>query len=527
MVLHDTEPQMTPLVVGRPVIVGRKLPSDVRIADERLSRRHARFSLQEDQRTVLVEDLGSKNGTWIGGKRIRGEVRTVLGEAVRLGRVTVQVEALCAPGSVRRAGVHVDGSFIAGAGMRAILDRIPLIADSSMSALLHGETGTGKEVIARLIHEKGRRRGKPFVPVNCGAIPPQLVESTLFGHERGAFTGATQQQKGVFEAADGGTVLLDEIGELPLPAQAALLRVLEAKVLTRVGSTREIAVDVRVLSATHRDLKAMGREGLFRIDLYYRLAVVVLEIRPLRARKDEIEPLALRFLTEQTKESGRRFRGIAPDALALLKSYSWPGNIRELKGAIEQAAMFAGADAIRAQDLPEEILACVAPQSARVAPQSARVASQGARIEILAPDESVTPSRDSSMSADAAVSTPLPGAKNRKLTDRPDSLRARPASKILPAAGDSEAVRPEAHSTGKILPNGGDEAVEHTPVDPLPEAGSGPEMRGQVHRYEAQLIIDALEAEGWKCCKAAQRLGIPRRTLSYRMNVLGIKADKR
>jgi transcriptional regulator with PAS, ATPase and Fis domain len=223
--------------------------------------------------------------------------------------------------------------------------------------LLHGETGTGKEVVARAIHEQSERRARPMICVNCGAIPLQLLESTLFGHERGAFTGASQQQKGVFEAADQGTVFLDEIGELPAVAQAALLRVLETKRVVRVGSTREVEVDVRVIAATHRDLEAMCETSAFRLDLLYRLNAMTLVIPPLRERPEEIVPLVECFLEQANRDHGRHVRGIDPGALSLLERYPWPGNVRELRNAIERAVVIAEGDMIAPQDLPERVRA--------------------------------------------------------------------------------------------------------------------------------------------------------------------------
>jgi DNA-binding NtrC family response regulator len=191
--------------------------------------------------------------------------------------------------------------------------------------------------------------------VNCGAIPEQLVESTLFGHMKGAFTGAIQDQKGVFEAADGSTVFLDEIGELSPAAQAALLRVLDTNRVMRVGSTREIDVDVRVLAATHRTLEAMFERGAFREDLFYRLSAMTLTVPSLRERPDDVEPLVARFLREAGHAYGGRVRGVQPSALALLKRYPWPGNVRELRNAIHRAVAIAQSDEIGEEDLPERV----------------------------------------------------------------------------------------------------------------------------------------------------------------------------
>jgi transcriptional regulator with GAF, ATPase, and Fis domain len=231
--------------------------------------------------------------------------------------------------------------------------------------LLQGETGSGKEVVARAIHERSARRNQPLIFVNCGAIPSQLVESTLFGHEKGAFTGATSQSQGVFESAAGGTVLLDEIGELPAGAQAALLRVLETKRIVRVGSAREVAVDVRVVAATHRDLEAMCESGGFRLDLLYRLNAMTLVVPPLRARRQDVAALARRFLDHANEANGRTIRGFEPEVVELLEAYPWPGNVRELKNAIERAVVVARDATISISDLPDRIRGAVDGRSAR------------------------------------------------------------------------------------------------------------------------------------------------------------------
>jgi transcriptional regulator with GAF, ATPase, and Fis domain len=239
--------------------------------------------------------------------------------------------------------------------MTIVLEMAQRLARSIIPVLLLGETGVGKEVLARYIHETSHRKDKPILCVNCAAIPVHLVESTLFGHEKGAFTGAAQQHKGVFEAADGGTVLLDELGELPAAAQAALLRVLETKRVCRVGSTREIQVNVRLIAATHRDLEAMVEAGLFRADLLYRLNTMTLYIPPLRARRDDIEDFAMRFLDLANDVNETKVVRIEPAAMSKLKAYDWPGNVRELRNAIERAAVIAEGDAIRVIDLPERV----------------------------------------------------------------------------------------------------------------------------------------------------------------------------
>ncbi len=253
------------------------------------------------------------------------------------------------------APVDVAPVVVKNAAMKQVMTTVKRLAASSIAVLIHGETGTGKEVIAREIHEGGPRRKAPLRCINCAAIPATLIESVLFGHEQGAFTGADKIAQGMFEQADGGTVLLDEIGELAASAQAALLRVLETKKVMRVGGNKEIDVDVRVIAATHRNLEAMVSAGQFRQDLLYRLNTMTLVIPPLRERIDEIRPLAERFLKEARIQAGSDVRQIDPQALAALEAYSWPGNVRELRNAIERAVVLAEGKAISIADLTDRI----------------------------------------------------------------------------------------------------------------------------------------------------------------------------
>lgn len=239
--------------------------------------------------------------------------------------------------------------------MQALYESVARTARSAAPVLIVGETGTGKELVARAIHQQSPRLEGPLRCINCGAIPDTLIESTLFGHERGAFTGAERRQLGLFEEAAGGTVFLDEVGELPLAAQAALLRVLETKRLSRVGAAKEISVDVRIVAATHRDLEVMCEEGHFRLDLYYRLNTITLDVLPLRDRRDEIEPLAALFAEQAASENQLPLPQLEPSALALLRSYNWPGNVRELRNVIERAVVIAQGEVITAEDLPVKV----------------------------------------------------------------------------------------------------------------------------------------------------------------------------
>jgi DNA-binding NtrC family response regulator len=239
--------------------------------------------------------------------------------------------------------------------MRAVLDVARRAAPSGATVLLLGESGTGKEVVARAIHRWSRRGAEPFVVVNCVALSEELLESELFGHEKGAFTGAHQQKRGKLEVAHGGTVLLDEIGDIRPALQAKLLRVLQDQTFERVGGTRPIRTDVRFVAATNRDLRAAVRDGLFRLDLYYRLDVVSVTLPPLRERAGDVPALAQHFLERYRRELKRELHGITPDALACLRRYAWPGNVRELENVIERAAVLADGPEITARDLPADV----------------------------------------------------------------------------------------------------------------------------------------------------------------------------
>ncbi|MCA9600141.1 MAG: sigma-54-dependent Fis family transcriptional regulator [Myxococcales bacterium] len=226
------------------------------------------------------------------------------------------------------------------------------VAPTETTVLILGESGTGKELTARAIHQHSRRSGKPFVAVNCSAIPVDLVESELFGHVRGAFSGATATRPGLFEAADGGTIFLDEVGDLPALAQVKLLRVLQQGEIKRVGANETKIVDVRVVAATNVDLRTQIEQGRFRDDLYYRLNVVAIELPALRERKDDIPLLAYHFLHKHTLRAKRDIKRIDPDAMAQLERYPWPGNVRELENAVEHAVVFCHGEALSAGDLP-------------------------------------------------------------------------------------------------------------------------------------------------------------------------------
>jgi DNA-binding NtrC family response regulator len=234
--------------------------------------------------------------------------------------------------------------------LRRLLDQLALVAATDSTVLVLGETGTGKELVARAIHDRSPRRERPLVKVNCAALPRELVESELFGHEKGAFTGATQQRRGRFELADGGTLFLDEVGELPLEAQAKLLRVLQEQEFERVGGTRTLRADVRLIAATNRDLGRRAESGEFRPDLFYRLNVFPVTVPALRERREDIPPLVAHFLARSARKLGRTFDGIAPAFLDRAAAYDWPGNVRELENVVERAAILSRGTTLEATE---------------------------------------------------------------------------------------------------------------------------------------------------------------------------------
>jgi two-component system, NtrC family, response regulator AtoC len=254
------------------------------------------------------------------------------------------------------------GAIVAeSAAMKEVLRTVQKVAPARTTVLIAGESGTGKELIARALHEMSPRAERPFVAVNCGAIPEQLIESELFGHAKGAFTGASVAKRGLFEEADGGTLLLDEIGDLPLHLQVSLLRVLQEGEVRRVGDARTVRVDVRVLAATHHDLLQAVAAGTFREDLFYRLNVVALRLPPLRERPEEIEPLARRFLARHALRLGVAEKPLSAEALRRLLAWRWPGNVRELENALERAFVFSEGEEIEADTFPEELRAPSGP----------------------------------------------------------------------------------------------------------------------------------------------------------------------
>ncbi len=323
-------------VGAEPVIIGRNAACQVVLSDSKVSSVHAEFVATEHG--VRVRDLGSRNGTFVGGVRV-GEIYLVTATKVRIGETDVEFQ----PARPERVAMSVESSFgpLVGQspGMRAIFDKLAKVAPTDLTVLITGETGTGKELVAAALHQASARAKKPFVVVDCGSIPPTLAEATLFGHERGAFTGAVDRRLSPFQEAEGGTIFLDELGELPLEVQPKLLRALAERRIKSVGGSTYRDVDVRVLAATRRDLVRAVNGGQFRSDLYFRVAQIRVELMPLRARLDDLPVLVRHMLKDLGDEAA--YERVSTMTLERLMRYDWPGNVRELRNAVVVARALA------------------------------------------------------------------------------------------------------------------------------------------------------------------------------------------
>ncbi len=330
--------------------VGRSTVNDITIQDTSISSTH--FELRAEEDGFLLRDLGSTNGTLLGGCRVR-EIYLAPDVTFRAGNTTFRVlpseEVVEIPLSQEE---HFQGVIGRSVPMREVFAMLAKVAPSELTCLIEGDTGTGKERIARAIHDASRRAKKPYVVLDCSSIPKDLMESYVFGHEKGAFTGAVSQNKGAFEQANGGTLFMDEIGELDITLQPKLLRVLENREFKRVGGTQTIRTDVRVIAATNRDLRTMVNDGLFREDLYFRLGVINLMLPSLAERREDIPLLVEAFLADTaSRRPDLPTMRMTADAMDMLMSYAWPGNVRELRNVIERAANLANPPAILRSDL--------------------------------------------------------------------------------------------------------------------------------------------------------------------------------
>ncbi len=339
---QDGGPEIATPLGMTPLVVGTDPECDVTLRDPAVSRRHARFSVTTSG--VMVRDLESKNGTSIGGVDIREAFLTV-GSFARVGGVTLRLRVVGAPSDVPLWPGASFGHALGGSiAMRALFAKLHHAAQTSETILVTGESGTGKELLARAIHDASPRRDGPFVIFDAGSVAPNLIESELFGHVRGAFTGAIADRAGLLAQAHGGTLLLDEVGELAVDLQPKLLRALEAKQFRAVGGSAWQAFDARIVAATHRDLRADVAAGRFREDLYFRLAIFQARVPPLRERKEDIELLVERFLAAEVPP--RTTLDLPPGALPLLSGHDWPGNVRELKNAVARLAVLPHAESV-------------------------------------------------------------------------------------------------------------------------------------------------------------------------------------
>jgi Nif-specific regulatory protein len=359
---------VTPLVPGQRIAIGRAPTNIVVIHDEQASRFHA--EVFSGSRGWMVRDLQSRNSTQVNGRAITADHLLAAGDTITIGHAmlvfsagdtptaqTVSAEQPAppvAPPAAPASRRPLDEVFLMvgrSAATQAIREQIGRVAGTKATVLVRGESGSGKELVGHAVHDASDRRGGPFVCLNCAALSETLLESELFGHEKGAFTGATDRKIGKFEAAHGGTLVLDEIGEMSPAIQAKFLRVLEGHPFERVGGSSRVQVDVRVVAATNRDLEAAVTAGIFRRDLYFRLKVVEILVPPLRRRPEDIAVLATHFLERFAAETGRRLRGFTPAATEALEGYRWPGNIRELRNCVERAVVLAQREWIDVDDL--------------------------------------------------------------------------------------------------------------------------------------------------------------------------------
>ncbi len=366
--------QTAPLPEQGELVLGRGPSADISIAHDSVSRRHARLRFGPGA-LPTIQDLHSENGTRVGSRMLAPDAVTPLAAnaLVQVGEVFVVLR-----------GVHealapsLTSPPREASSMTEIHRVLDLVAVGNIAVTLVGETGVGKERLAERVHERSPRAKNRFLRINCAALPETLLESELFGYERGAFTGANGPKQGLLESANGGTVFLDEVGELPMAVQAKLLRVLESKQSMRVGSLLARDIDVRFVAATNRDLEAMVRAQTFRKDLYFRLGGIVVTVPPLRERIAEIEPLAREFLEDAYRQLGKSPAPCQPDVFDRLRTYDWPGNIRELRNTMECAALLCTAGEVSVAHLPPRLREIAAPAPS---PQSLRESLDGLERE--------------------------------------------------------------------------------------------------------------------------------------------------
>ncbi|HEX9297067.1 MAG TPA: sigma 54-interacting transcriptional regulator [Polyangiaceae bacterium] len=375
------QPQVRSVREGEALVFGSAPGADIRIFDRAVSGRHCTVSVESGQ--IVIQDLASKNGVFVGGARI-DRARLGPGASFVVGRVVVN----CSPAQARVVddgeAPPLPGVVGTSLAMRGVVREIRRLATVKGPVLLRGETGTGKDVLARALHAAGPRRLRAFIPLNVGTLPRELADAELFGHERGAYTGAHGAREGAFVQAHGGTLFLDEVAELPADLQVKLLRVLEDGEVRPLGGRSRRTVDVRVISATWAPLHRRVAEGLFRQDLYQRLAVFVVDVPPLRERRTDLPVLVARFLGDLASEIGPR--ELSAGALAKLAAYGWPGNVRELRNVLYRAALRSPGPLVGSREIAESLEMATAPQKPSVSPDQARavVESHGGNVSAAA-----------------------------------------------------------------------------------------------------------------------------------------------
>jgi DNA-binding NtrC family response regulator len=526
----DTPPDVVLLDVSMPGMDGLETLKAVRMAHPHvqvimLSGRNAPATIVDAMRQGALDYV------------VKPDDPDGLGEAALEAAIRNAVEKTVLSSEVARLrtqiGENPEGTAFWGpsAAMRHVMAMVERVADSEISVLLRGESGVGKEVIARELHRRSSRRNKPFVKVNAAALPAELLESELFGHERGAFTGAQTARIGKFEFANHGTLMLDEIGEMPAGLQAKLLHVLQDNEFTKLGSNRPVQVDVRIIAATNRDLEAMMRAGSFREDLYYRLQVIELHVPPLRERREEIPQLIEFFLLKYSERYGRPRRHPSDALRESLLNYSWPGNVRELENVIKRFVILQDeslvlAELKRARANAESGViptrASVAVPSAAWVPPAAvpTPAPSGSALSPGAPAGG--PGYDSATASSSAVATALPPpAPDRPATLPAATLPSTPAA-VSPAAPPPAAAAPALHSGDPVVA-----AVRESDSEPqitIPDQPiSLPELaREAAMRAERAAIQQALNRFRWNRRKAADFLGVSYKTLLNKMKECGI-----
>jgi transcriptional regulator with GAF, ATPase, and Fis domain len=439
-----------------PYILGRSADASLRLEDEGVSRIHAEINVSNGR--WRIRDLNSRNGTYLNSLLVHehgieprdvivlGTAELVVVSRDPVSETNADLAALERSGTADLAVSPLIGVVGQAHSMQGVLDAVRRVAPLDVTVVVRGESGTGKELVARAIHSMSGRRSGPFLAVNCGAIPEALVDSELFGHEKGAFTGATTQRAGRFEEASGGTLFLDEVGDLPSAAQVSLLRVLQEGSIRRVGGSKDIRVDVRIVAATHRDLEAAVRARTFRNDLYHRLCIFEVALPPLRERLGDLPLLAEHFLAEFGLVLGRGPLRLSESSLGLLRAHSWPGNIRELRNVLERAAIRGRSELIEPEDI--------------------EISSLGAG------PESAAAGSNRFVSAVAASE---------------DALDSAPGT----ASGDA--------------PDASEDAGSPSGADAL---GSGESLLDHLSHREADLVRATLEAVSWNQSEAARRLGV-------------------